>query len=165
MQRSASRKYKKDKKREEQSNNWKKTIKQIAKLHEHISFQREDFNHKLSREIANNYEVVCIEDLAVKNMEKNHKLARYINDVGWSQFVKFLEYKCTKLIKIDRFFASSQICSVCGYKNEAVKNLSIRTWVCPKCGSHHDRDVNAALNIKREGLFRYSLNSAVAGLG
>ena len=164
LQRSASRKYKRNKKKEEQSNNWKKAIKRIAELHEHISFQREDFNHKLSREIADNYEIVCIEDLAVKNMEKNHKLARHINDVGWSQFVNFLNYKCSKLIKIDRFFASSQICSVCGFKNEKLKNLSIRNWSCPNCGTKHDRDVNAALNIKREGLFRYSLNSAVAGL-
>ncbi len=164
LQRSASRKYKKNKKREEQSNNWKKTIEKIAKLHEHIAFQRKDFNHKLSREIANNYQIICIEDLAIKNMEKNHKLARHINDVGWYQFVKFLEYKCFKLIKIDRFFASSQICSNCGFKNEKLKNLSIRTWSCPSCGSKHDRDVNAALNIKREGLSRYSLSSTVVGL-
>ena len=164
LQRSASRKYKKDKKREEQSKNWKKTIKQIAKLHEHIAFQREDFNNKVSREIADNYEIVCIEDLAVKNMEKNHKLARHINDVAWSQFVSYLNYKCTKLIKVDRFFASSQICSNCGFKNEKLKDLSIRKWLCPNCKTKHDRDVNAALNIKREGLSRYSLSSVLAGL-
>lgn len=164
LQRSASRKYEKGKKSEEQSNNWKKCIRRIAKLHEHIAFQREDYNHKVSREIASNYSVVCIEDLAVKNMEKNHKLAQAIADCGWGQFVNFLEYKCDKVVKINRFFASSQICSVCGNKNEKVKNLSVRKWTC-SCGAKHDRDLNASINILREGLSRCSLNSAVAGFG
>ena len=160
LQRSASRKYKKGKKSEEQSNNWKKTMKRIAKLHEHIAFGREDFCHKVSREIANNYSIVCIEDLSVKNMEKNHRLAQAINDCGWSMFVGFLEYKCDRVIKVDKFFASSQTCSVCGHKNEKVKNLAVREWICPKCHTKHDRDLNASINIEREGLSRCSLNSA-----
>ena len=160
LQRSASRKYKKGKTREEQSNNWKKTMKRIAKLHEHIAFGREDFCHKVSREIANNYSIVCIEDLSVKNMEKNHRLAQAINDCGWSMFVGFLEYKCDRVVKVDKFFASSQTCSVCGHKNEKVKNLAVREWICPKCHTKHDRDLNASINIEREGLSRCSLNSA-----
>ena len=143
-----------------ESNNWKKAMKRIAKLHEHIAFQREDFCHKVSREIADNYSIVCIEDLSVKNMEKNHKLAQAINDCGWSMFVGFLEYKCDRVVKVDKFFASSQTCSVCRHKNEKVKNLVVRKWTCPKCHTKHDRDLNASINIEREGLSRCSLNSA-----
>ena len=163
LQRSAARKYKKGIKSEEQSSNWKKSMKRIAKLHEHIAFQRKDFCHKVSREIADSYSTVCIEDLTVKNMVKNHKLAQAISDCGWSMFVNFLEYKCDRVIKTDRFFASSQTCSVCGHKNEKVKNLSVREWTCPECHTRHDRDLNAAKNIEREGLSRCSLSSAQAG--
>ena len=165
LQRSASRKYKKGIKTEEQSNNWKKAMKQVAKLHEHIAFERQDFLHKVSREIADSYSTVCVEDLSVKNMEKNHRLAQAITDCGWSKFISMLEYKCDNLVKIDKFFASSQICSVCGMKNEQVRKLSVRKWICPNCNSKHDRDLNAAINIMREGLSRCSLNSAMAGLG
>jgi putative transposase len=152
LQRTASRRYQRNKKREEQSKNWFKAVKQVAKLQEHIASQREDFLHKVSSWIADNYSIVCVEDLNVKGMMKNHHLAQAISDVGWSRFVQMLEYKCDSLIKIDRFFASSQTCFKCGHKNEEVKDLSVREWTCPVCGAIHNRDLNAARNIEREGL-------------
>ena len=152
LQRSASRKYKRDVKTEEQSKNWRKVQKSIAKLHLHIANQRKDYNHKVSRYIADNFYHVSVEDLSVKNMQRNHHLAQAIADVAWSQFISMLQYKCCMLHKIDRFYASSQTCSSCGYKNEEVKDLRLRRWTCPVCGASHDRDLNAAKNIDREGL-------------
>lgn len=108
LQRTVSRRYRQGKKREEQSKNWFKAKMQVAKLQESIAFQREDFLHKASRWIADNYSTVCVEDLNVKGMMKNHRLAQSISDCGWSRFVQMLEYKCDALVKIDRFFASSQ---------------------------------------------------------
>lgn len=152
LQRTASRRYQKNKKREEQSNNWKKSVRQVAKLHERITFQRNDYLHKISTWIANNYSIICIETLNVKGMMKNYHLAQAISDCGWSKFVNMLEYKCDNLVKIDKWFASSQTCFECGYKNTNIKDLSIREWTCPVCGTYHNRDLNAAKNIEREGL-------------
>ena len=152
MQRSLSRKYKVGKRREEQSNNWKKTMEKVCKLHEKIGFQRKDFLHKLSTYLAKKYYTVYAETLSVKNMVKNRKLSRVISDAGWSMFLSMLKYKCGNFVEIDRFYPSSQTCSVCESVNPKVKNLSVRSWVCPNCNTFHDRDLNAAKNILREGL-------------
>ena len=151
LQRTVSRRYQQGKKREEQSNNWRKAVKQVAKMHERIAFQRYDYLHKVSTWIAKNYSTVCVETLNVKGMMKNHHLAQAISDCGWGMFINMLEYKCDNLVKIDKWFASSQTCSECGHKEEKVKNLNIREWTCPVCGAHHNRDLNAARNIEREG--------------
>ena len=152
LQRTISRRYQQGKKREEQSNNWKKAVKRVSKLHERIAFQRYDYLHKISTWIARNYSTVCVETLNVKGMMSNHHLAQAISDCGWGMFINMLKYKCDNLVRIDKWFASSQTCSVCGYVNEDTKNLSVREWTCPECGTIHNRDLNAAKNIEREGL-------------
>ncbi|WP_253293179.1 transposase [Blautia sp. MSJ-36] len=128
----------------------------VAKLHEKVSNQRKDFLHKQSRQIANAYDCVCIEDLDMKAMSRSLNFGKSVSDNGWGMFATFLKYKLEeqgkKLVRVDRFFASSQTCSVCVYKNVKTKNLALREWDCPQCGTHHDRDVNAAINIRNEGM-------------
>lgn len=127
----------------------------VAELHEHIANQRKDYLHKVSRKLINENQVVCLEDLNVKGLLKNHHLALSISDVSWSEFVSMLQYKADwygrTVQKIDRFYPSSQICSCCGYKS-GKKPLHIRKWTCPECKTNHDRDVNAAKNILHEGI-------------
>ena len=138
------------------SNNRNKARIKVARQHEKVANQRNDTLHKLSTQLVKDYDVICIETLRPKNMVKNRRLAKSISDVSWGEFVRQLEYKCgwqhKALVKIDPFYPSSQLCSECGAKNPATKDLAVRSWICPKCGAEHDRDINAAINILNEGL-------------
>ncbi len=144
------------------SKNWYKMKAKISKLHEKVLNQRGDFLHKVSTAIAKQYSFVAVENLSVKNMQKNHYLAKSISDASWSKFVEFLKYKSEwqggKLVQIDTFYPSSKVCSICGYKIDKLP-LSKRKWTCPRCHTTHDRDVNASKNILKFALSGQGLSA------
>lgn len=138
------------------SKNWNKQRIKVARIHEKIHNTRIDNLHKISHKLINENQVIVSEDLSVSNMVNNHNLAKAISDCGWYELTRQISYKSDwnnrQYVKIDRYFASSQTCSCCGYVNKETKNLGVREWACPQCGIVHDRDVNAAINILNEGL-------------
>lgn len=138
------------------SNNRNKQRVKVARVYEKITNQRNDFLQKQSTMLVSENQTICIEDLNVKGMIRNHRLAKSIASASWSKFFTMLEYKATwygnDIIKVPTMYPSSQTCSCCGYKNPLVKNLAIRKWECPKCHTTHDRDTNASINILNKGL-------------
>ena len=138
------------------SNNYNKQRIKVARIHEKIHNTRIDYLHKISHKLISENQVIVSEDLAVSNMVQNHKLAKAISDCGWHELTRQLTYKAEwndrQYIKIGRFVKSSQTCHVCGYVNPETKDLSVREWTCPQCGTIHDRDINAAINILNEGI-------------
>ena len=144
------------------SNRRNKARRLVANVHSKIKRVREDFLHKLSRKIVNENQVIVVENLAVKNMVKNHKLASSISDCGWGQFCTMLKYKSEwsgkTYLEVDRWFPSSKTCNICLNRTDSL-SLEIRNWTCSKCNTQHDRDINAAKNIKNEGLRILSLGT------
>ena len=142
------------------SNNYKKAKLKLARLHEKITNQRNDFQHKLSMKLVRENQAIALETLKVCNMIKNHNLAQAISDAGWSSFVTKLEYKAEwygkTILRIGTFEPSSKLCSTCGYHNKEL-TLAVREWTCPVCKTKHDRDINAAINIKKFALIDQNL--------
>ena len=135
------------------SNNRKRAKLALARLHKRVANQRKDFHWKVANKLVGEYALICLEDLNIKAMQK--RFGRKISDLGFSDFLLKLEYMAqrtgTTIVKVDRFYPSSQLCSKCNYQNKEIKNLRIRKWICPKCGTAHNRDRNASINIEQEG--------------
>jgi putative transposase len=167
-QRNLKRKQQKLSKKKKGSQNRKKARLAVAKVHSKIARCREDFLHKLSRKIVNENQVIAVENLNIKGMVKNHNLAKAISDVGWGMFCTMLKYKAEsegrQYIEIDRWFPSSKTCHVCLNRVENL-SLDVRTWTCKHCATHHDRDVNAAINIKNEALRILALGTSASACG
>lgn len=151
-------------KKKKGSNKYHKATLRVQKLHTKIVNQRKDTLHKISNEITNLYDIICLETLNVRGIQKNRRLAKSIADVAWSEFMRQLEYKAQwkgkTVLKIDQWFPSSQICSNCG-ASSGKKELHIRKWECPECHAKHDRDINASINIKNYGLGQIDLRNAI----
>ena len=157
-------------KSEQPSNRYLRFRKKIACKHRQIENRRTDVLQKLSIDLVRKYDTICIEDLNVKGMMRNHNVAGAVSSVSWSSFTRMLEYKSewngVNLLKAGRFDPTSQTCSVCGYRNDVTKDLSVRDWTCPECGTHHDRDINAAINIMKAAIERHfnQQSPAVTGI-
>ncbi|AFY99190.1 RNA-guided endonuclease InsQ/TnpB family protein [Calothrix sp. PCC 6303] len=163
------RKQKKLARKQKGSNSRNRYRKVVAKVYERVSNSRQDFLHKLSYKLVSDSQAVIVENLHVKGMVRNHKLAKSISDAGWGTFTNFLAYKLErkggKLVEIDRWFPSSKLCSNCFYQVSEMP-LEVREWTCPHCGTHHDRDGNAAINIRAEGIRMIKAEgSAVSAVG
>lgn len=151
------------------SNRYERYRIKLAKIHRRVANRRKDYLNKISTDIVRKYNTICIEDLNVKGMMRNHSLAGAISSVSWSSFIQKLQYKSdmygVNLLKAGRFDPTSQICSSCGCRNTNTKDLSVREWICPECGAHHDRDVNAAKNILAAAIYIFNNQSpAVTGI-
>ncbi|MCC2254594.1 transposase [Ruminococcus sp. CLA-AA-H200] len=155
LQKSLSRK-KYDQKTHTGSRNWEKARRKVAAEQRKIADQRKDFQHKLSRRIADSCSAFCCEDLNIRGMVKNQHLSNEVSSVSWGQFLTMVKYKLERqgkyFIQVSRWYPSSQVCSCCGYRNREVKDLGVRQWTCPECGTYHDRDINAKDNILAEGI-------------
>lgn len=153
-------------KSEKQSRRYLKQRKRVARIHAKIADARTDALHKVTTMLADENQVLCMEDLNAKGMMKNHHLAKAVTDASFGEFARLLEYKCAErgrsFVKIGRFYPSSKTCSACGHRLDALP-LSVRSWDCPACGAHHDRDVNAARNILTEGKRILSNTEGTAG--
>ncbi|MDQ2097127.1 MAG: IS200/IS605 family element RNA-guided endonuclease TnpB [Tychonema bourrellyi B0820] len=167
-QRNLKRKQQKLSKKKKGSQNRKKARLAVAKVHSKLARCREDFLHKLSRKIVNENQVIAVENLNIKGIVKNHNLAKAISDVGWGMFCTMLKYKAEsegrQYIEIDRWFPSSKTCHVCLNRVDNL-SLDVRVWTCKHCGTHHDRDVNAAINIRNEALRIISLGTSESACG
>ena len=155
MEKKLAEEQKKLSKKDYKSKNYYKQLQKVQKLHSKVANQRKDYAHKKSRELVDNYDVICFEDIDLSAMKRTLRLGKSVSDTGFGMFRDFVKYKAERegkyFIKIDRWYASTKTCSECGHKNDDI-TLKTKEWICPNCGTYHLRDHNAAINIKREGI-------------